>query len=151
MIRRVAAGLLLAALFAGGMRLSVLRLLLPPHRPPDAPAPPGGVDRKPLRFTNDPVSEDVLKFLERVRADTKPGERIGLLMANPHDGWSYTHWRASYVLSGRMVLTPMTLVEPETPPDVVAVWHVGWGKPGYEIVWADANSALLRQTSRRRP
>jgi hypothetical protein len=142
MMRRVAAGLLLAALFAGGVRVSVLRLLLPPHRPPDVPAPPGAIDRKPLRFANDPVSEDVQQFLGRVRADTKPGERIALLMEAPHGGWTYTHWRASYVLSGRHVLPP---VQWETPPDVVALWRTGWGAPRYEILWSDGNSAFLRR------
>lgn len=142
MMRRVAAGLLLAALFAGGVRVSVLQLLLPPHRPPDVPAPPGAIDRKPLRFANDPVSADVLQFLGRVRADTKPGERIALLMEAPHGGWTYTHWRASYVLSGRHVLPP---VQWETPPDVVALWRTGWGDPRYEILWSDGNSAFLRR------
>ena len=144
-LRRVGAALLFAALLIGGIRVPLLRLLLPPHRPPDAPAPPGGIDRQPLRFRNDPVPEDVLQFLAQVRGQTRPGERIALLMAAPHDGWSYTHWRASYVLAGRHVITPMTLVEPETPPDVVALWGVGWGHPRYEITWADAKSALLRR------
>lgn len=145
MMRRVAAGLILAALFAGGVRLSVLRLLLPPHRPPDVPAPPGAVDRRPLRFANDPLPADVLEFIERVRAQTREGERIALLMANPHDGWSYTHWRASYLLSGRTVITPMNLVEPKMPPDVVGLWGVGWGDPRFELVWVDEKSAILRR------
>ena len=145
MMRRVAAGLLLAAILAGGIRVSILGLLLPPHRPPDTPAPPGAIDRKPLRFANDPVPDDVLRFLERVREDTKERERIALLMAPPHQGWSYTHWRASYVLSGRRVLTPMTIEPPETPPDVIALWRTGWEDPRYEIVWSDADSALLRR------
>ena len=144
MIRKVAAGLLFTALFAGGIRLSLLRLLLPPHRPPDAPAPMGAVDRKPLRLTNDPLPADVAAFLERVRASTKPGERVALVMAWPHDGWSYTHWRGSYALSGRVVNAPPTPVD-EMPPDVVAAWRTGFGHPQYEIVWADANSALLRR------
>jgi hypothetical protein len=144
MIRKVAAGLILAALFAGGIRLSILRLLLPPHRPPNVPAPIGAIDRKPLRFANDPVPADVLQFLERVRTETKEGERIALKMAWPHDGWSYTHWRASYVLSGRFVVAPTLPIE-ETAPGVVALWRTGWGHPNYEIVWADDNSALLRR------
>ncbi|HEX6101315.1 MAG TPA: hypothetical protein VF432_33675 [Thermoanaerobaculia bacterium] len=142
MMRRVAAGLLLAALFAGGVRLSILRLLLPPHRPPETPAPPGAIDRKPLRFANDPVETGVLQFLGRVRADTRPGERIALMMAPPHGGWTYTHWRASYELSGRHVMPP---VQWETMPDVVALWRTGWGDPQYELVWSDADSALLRR------
>ena len=145
MIRKVAAGLLLLALFAGGVRLSILRLLLPPHRPVNDPTKIYGVDRRPLRFSDDPVPADVLQFLGRVRAETKPGERVALLMASPHDGWSYTHWRASYVLSGRHVITPMNLVEPEVPPDAVGLLGVGWGHPTYEIVWADAKSAMLRR------
>lgn len=142
MMRRVAAGLLLAAIFAGGVRLSILRLLLPPHRPPDAPAPSGAIDRKPLRFANDPVPDDVLQFLGRVRADTRPGERIALAMAPPHGGWTYTHWRASYVLSGRHVLPPVPW---DAPPDVVALWQTGWGDPRYDLMWSDANSAMLRR------
>jgi len=142
MMRKVAAGLILAAIFAGGVRVSILRLLLSPHRPPDAPAAPGAIDRKPLRFANDPVGEDVLRFLERVRADTKPGETVALMMAAPHGGWSYTHWRASYVLSGRHVLPPVPF---DAPPDVVALWQTGWGDPRYELMWSDANSALLRR------
>lgn len=144
MIRRVAAGLILAALFAGGIRLSILRLLLPPHRPPDVPAVIGAIDRKPLRFANDPLPVDVGQFLERVRAETKAGDRVALMMAWPHDGWSYTHWRASYILSGRFVVAPTLPIE-ETAPGVVALWRTGWGHPSYEIVWADENSALLRR------
>lgn len=144
MIRKVAAGLIFAALLAGGIRISVLRLLVPPHRPPDVPGPAGGVDRKPLRFTNDPLPADMRVFLERVRAETKPRERVALMMASPHDGWSYTHWRASYILSGRFVTAP-TLPIDETAPGVVALWRTGWGDPRYEIVWADENSAILRR------
>ena len=142
MIRRVAAGLLLAASFVAGVRVSILRLLLPPHRPPDTPAPPGAIDRKPLRFANDPVPDDVLRFLDRVRIGTVPGEKIALYMAPPHGGWTYTHWRASYVLSGRHVLPP---VQSEMTPDVIALWQTGWGDPRYEILWSDVNSAMLRR------
>jgi hypothetical protein len=144
MIRQVAAGLILAALFAGGIRLPILRLLLPPHRPPDVPAPIGAIDRKPLRFANDPTPADVLQFFERVRAETKEGERVALKMAWPHDGWSYAYWRASYILSGRFVVAPTLPVE-ETAPAVVALWRTGWGDPHYEIVFVDANSAILRR------
>ena len=145
MMRRVAAGLLLAAILAGGVRVSILGLLLPPHRPPDIPAPPGAIDRKPLRLANDPIPGDVLRFLERVREDTKERESIALLMAHPHEGWSYTYWRASYVLAGRRVLVPRETVPPEVAPDVVAVWQREWADPRYAIVWADANGARLRR------
>lgn len=142
MMRRVAAGLLLAAIFAGGVRVPILRLLLPPHRPPDTPAPPGAIDRKPLRFANDPVEDEVLQFLGRLRADTRPGERIALMMAAPHGGWTYTHWRASYVLSGRHVLPPVPW---SAPPDAIGLWRTGFGDPRFQLVWSDSNSALLRR------
>lgn len=144
MMRKVAAGLILAAIFAGGVRLSILRLLLPPHRPPDVPGVIGGIDRKPLRLANDSIPNDVVQFLERVRKETKPGDRVALMMAWPHDGWSYTYWRASYILSGRVVVAP-TLPVDQTAPAVVALWRTGWGHPQYEIVWADDKSALLRR------
>jgi hypothetical protein len=144
MMRRIAAGLLFAAVLAGGIRASVLRLLLPPHRPPDAPAPAGGIDRKPLRFENDPAPAELLRFFETIRANTRRGERVGLLMAAPYSGFSYVYWRANYVLAGRVILPPIDLVAPEDA-DVIAVWRSPFGDPRYEIVRADADSALLRR------
>lgn len=145
MIRRIAAGLLFAVLLAGGIRPSILRLLASPHRPPDVPAPPGAIDRKPLRFANDPVEPDVLRFFERLRSETRPGEHVALMLAPPYDGWSYAHWRGAYVLAGRHVIPPLALVAPKRPPDVVAVWKTGWGHPDYEIQWADQQAAMLRR------
>ena len=144
MIRRGAAAILFLALLVGGLRLPILRLLLPPHRPPDVPGPLGGVDRKPLRLKNDPTPPEVLAFFEEVRQRTKPGESVGLLMAWPHEGWSYTYWRGSYALAGRHVPPPMAEGQPgET--DVVAVWQKGWGHPAYDIVWQNENAAMLRR------
>lgn len=145
MIRRVAAGLLFAALLAGGIRPSLLRLLLPPHRPPEAPAPPGAVDRRPLRFANDPTPPEIARFFEDVRAQTRPGEKIGLLMAPPNESFGYTYWRASYALSGRPVLLPITLAYP-TDADVIALWEAGWGAADFELAWTgERNGALLRR------
>lgn len=144
MMRTIAAGLLFAALLAAGFRVSIVRLLLPPHRPPSVPGPVDGVDRKPLRFRNDPVPAEVLQFFETVRAQTKRGERVGILMAAPYSGFSYAYWRGSYVLAGRTVLVPMDMVAPEDA-DVVALWKSGWGDPRYDLVWSDASSAILRR------
>ena|SRR5687768_6353935 len=145
MIRRVAAGLLFAALLAGGLRPSLLRLLLPPHRPPEAPAPEGAVDRRPLRFTNDPTPPEVAQFFEELRAHTKPGEKVGLLMSPPNEGFGYTYWRASYALTGRPMLLPVSLVYPHDA-DVIALWEAGWGSPNYELAWlGERNGALLRR------
>ena len=59
-------------------------------------------------------------FLQRVRSQSKPGDSIALVFAPPHDGWSYTYWRANYELSGRTVRLPG-----ETDGNVVAYWPAG--------------------------
>lgn len=145
MIRRVAAGLLFAAILAGGMRASMFRLLLPPHRPPDVPGPIGGVDRAPLRLRNDPTPPELLQFFAELRAQTRPGERIGIMFGAHHAGFSYTYWRARYFLTGRTVLLPMDIIAPETAPDVVAIWDTGWGDPRFELVWTGSHGAIARK------
>jgi hypothetical protein len=144
MMRRVVAGLLFAAILAGGMRASILRLLLPPHRPPDVPGPIGGVDREPLRLKNDPTPPELLQFAEEVRSRTRKGERVGLMFGAPHHGFSYTYWRARYLLAGRTVLPPMDIVAPEDA-DVLALWRTGYGDPRYDVIFADGNSAIARR------
>ena len=145
MIRRVAAGLLFAAILAGGTRASMLRLLLPPHRPPDVPGNLAGVDRAPLRLKNDPTPPDLQQFLQQLRARTREGERIGFIFSWPHGGFSYTYWRARYVLTGRTVLLPMDIIAPDQAPDVVAIWSTGWGDPRYELVWVEGHGAMARK------
>jgi len=144
MIRKVAAGLLFAMLLAGGVRVSILRLLLPPHRPPEVPGPIGGVDRAPLRLKNDPTPSEILRFVDEVRAQTRKGERVGLLFGEPHQGFSYTYWRTRYLLGGRTVLLPMDIVAPENA-DVFAIWRTGYGDPRYDVVFSDSNSAIARR------
>lgn len=144
MIRRVVAGVLFAALIAGGIRASMLRLLLPPHRPPDVPGPLDGVDRKPLRFRNDPTDQELLRFIAVLRTQTKRGDRVGLFMAGRHASFSYMYWRAAYELPGRTVLPPMNLLAPENA-DVVALWEEGWGDPRFDLVYAEGKGAILRR------
>jgi len=142
--RRVVAGLLFAALVASGVRGSILRLLFPPHRPPDVPGPVDGVDRRPLRFRNDPTPADLQRFLEDVRGSTLKGERIAFAAGPGHDGFSYTYWRASYVLSGRVVLLPVSLVAPDAP-DVIAIWNAQYEDPRFEVLWQEGHGALARR------
>ena len=123
MRRRVAAGLLFAALVAAGIRPSLLRLLLPPHRPPAQPAPPVALDRWPLRWKQPYVAEDMERFLEQARAQTRPGERLGLQFEPPYHGFGYAHWRASYALTGRYVLIPDSVVKWKKQPDAVLMWN----------------------------
>ena len=142
--RRVAAGLLFAVLVASGIRGSILRLLLPPHRPPDVPGHADGVDRRPLRFRNDPTPADVQRFLNDVRASTVRGERIAFAAGPGHDGFSYTYWRASYTWSGRELLLPVAYVAPERA-DVIAIWNMPYDDPRYEVIWREGSGALARR------
>jgi hypothetical protein len=123
MMRRVAAGLLFAALVAGGVRPALLRLLLPPFQPPPQPAPDRGLDRAPLRWKRPFVRPDMEQFLEQARAQTRPGERLGLQFERPYEGFGYAHWRASYALTGRYVLIPDYIVPRTTQPDAVLMWN----------------------------
>lgn len=142
MIRRVAAALLFAALLATGARLPILRLLLPPHHPADAPAPPGALHRWPLRWMNDPTPPELVRFFAGIRAQTRPGERIALIMGPPYDNMGYTYWRASYELTGRPLLTPIAAPD---EADAIAVWDKMYGHPSFGLVWLDGKGALLRR------
>lgn len=144
MTGRIAAGLLYAALLAAGARLPILRLLLPPHRPPDAATHPAALQRQPLRFTNDPTPPEMQRFFDGIRANTRPGERIVLLMAPPFDGMGYAFWRASYTLAGR----PVTLPDPAAGPkdaEVMAIWATYYGHPDYALAWLEGKGAILRR------
>lgn len=143
MMVRIAAGLLFAALLAAGARPSILRLLLPPHRPPAAPAPERALHRWPLRYTNDPSSPEVVRFFTWVRANTVPGERIALVLAPPFDGPGYAYWRASYELTGRVVLPAVFDL---ADADTIAVWKTFYGDPRFALAGLDGHGgALLRR------
>lgn len=144
MIRRVAAALLFAALLAAGARLPLLRLLLPPHRPADAPAPYGALHRWPLRWMNDPTPPELLHFFQSIRAQTKPDERIALVLAPPYDGMGYMYWRASYELTGRPILLPVTIVPPDAA-GAIAVWDTAYDHPRFEQKWVGGKGVLLRR------
>lgn len=143
MMGRIAAGLLFAALLAAGARPSILRLLLPPHRPPDVRAPERALHRWPLRYTNDPSPPEVVRFFTWVRANTAPGERIALVLAPPLEGAGYAYWRASYELTGRMVLRPVADL---ADADAIAVWKTSYGDPRFALAGLDGHGgALLRR------
>ena len=144
MARRAVAGLLFAALLATGVRPSLLRLLAPPHRPPDVPGSVSGIDRRPLRLANDPMPASLDSFLSELRVRTTPGERIGLQLGWPADGFSYGYWRAHYMLAGRTVLPPMNVVAPEDAT-VIAVWKSGYGDPRYDLVFVGHDGAIARR------
>jgi len=118
-MKRIVATALFALLFVGGFRPMFLRLIVS-RRSLHQPGPENGLDRRPLREREDPTSPDLRAFVDRVRSQTHPGDSIALVFAPPHDGWSYSYWRANYVLSGRTVKLPG-----DTDANVIASWPPG--------------------------
>ena len=90
-------------------------------------------------------------FLEGVRAHTKPGDSIALLVPAMHwdDGYSYAYYRASYFLAGREVLP---LVDRADVPQranfarakYVAVWRRNV-QPPMRAVWSGDGGTLLER------
>src|SRR5258708_39215299 len=79
-------------------------------------------------------------FLEGVRAHTKPGDRIAVVVPNMRwdDGYSYAYYRASYFLAGREVLplryrTDAPIPENLAKTEYLAVWNTP--APPVHVVW----------------
>ncbi len=142
--RNIVAAVLFILLIAGAFRPELLRLLLPPHRMPYAEGPVSGLDRKPLRLRNDGTPDELRVFLNMARTQIRPGHTVSLVLAPPHDGFSYTYWRANYELSGRPVLMPPNVVDPATAEYVVA-WQSEWSAPAFETVWAGFGGKVLKR------
>jgi uncharacterized membrane protein len=88
------------------------------------------------------------QFLEGVRAHTKPGDRIAVMVTPMrwNAGYSYAYYRGSYLLAGREVI-PL-IYENETPipsnlerAGYVAAWHAP-APPG-RVVWEGSGGVLL--------
>jgi hypothetical protein len=89
-------------------------------------------------------------FLEGVRAHTKPGDTIAVIVpAMTWDGgYSYAYYRASYFLTGREVLPLVTpgnvrLQQNFRAAKYIAVFGVGLRSPA-DVVWRGGRGALLR-------
>jgi hypothetical protein len=90
-------------------------------------------------------------FIAGVRAQTRPGDKIALIVPPRHwnEGYSYAFYRASYLLAGRQVVP---LVQPD---DRMAMGNLGaatylaaWRMPpiaGHPIVWQGHGGVLVRR------
>jgi hypothetical protein len=90
------------------------------------------------------------RFLEGVRAHTKPGDSITVIVPAMgwDDGYSYAYYRASYFLTGREVLPLVTPENGRLPENLraakyVAAFGVRLRAPA-EVVWAGEGGALVR-------
>jgi len=140
MIRRAAAATLFVAIVAAGVEPILLSL---PIR-----------DRQPLiaQYATmlDQSSPGYVDFLESVRAHTKNGDTIALVVPQRRweFGYSYAYYRASYVLAGRTVL-PLVWHRNEllaanfAAAQYVAAWRVN-APPG-AVVFREKNGSLVKR------
>ena len=112
------------------------------------------VDRRPLSRAMatypDRQWPQYPRFLEAVRAHTKPGDTIAVIV--PAMGWdegySYAYYRASYFLAGREVLPLVTPENGRVPQNLraakyIAAFGVTLRVPA-DVVWQGERGALLR-------
>jgi len=99
-----------------------------------------------------PVWNQYVQFLRDVRAHTRGGERIAILVPPRHwdAGYCYAYYRASYILAGREVLPLVDAhdgVHPENlrAADLVAVWRTPLPRTHRTLVWAGDGGALVRR------
>jgi len=138
--RRALAFLCLVVIVAASVEYRLLRILF--------------IDRAPLseafeRSADTGWYPDFPTFIRGVRAHTKSGDTIAIIVPTPKwdGGYAYAFYRASYLLAGREVL-PLV-----TPKDVVvmenfhraryaAFWRV---RPpaGAHVVWQGSGGALI--------
>jgi hypothetical protein len=139
-VRRALTVLCLAAIAAIGIASRLLQLPFV-DRKPIARALDGFYDRKWPQYPH---------FLDGIRAHTRPGDTIAVLVPAMgwEDGYSYAFYRASYSLTGREVIP---LVSPENvalPANLraaryVAAFGVRLRMPA-DVVWQGDSGALLR-------
>lgn len=98
----------------------------------------------------DPVWLEYVQFLRDVRARTRGGERIALVVPVREwdKGYCYAYYRASYFLSGREVLplvdsSDRLHLENLRRADVVAAWRAAAPPTHRTVVWRGDGGALV--------
>ena len=94
---------------------------------------------------------DYPRFLEEVRAHTRRGQSIALLVPTMQwqRGYFYAYYRASYFLAGREVL-PLVLENDRPVPENLhrAQYLAIWSRPapaGARVVFAEYGGTLVRR------
>ena len=92
------------------------------------------------------------RFLEGVRAHTKAGDRIAVIVPGMRwdEGYSYAYYRASYFLAGRDVLPLITAdgkahMENFYGAQYVVVWHRPVHPRMGRVVWEGEGGALVKR------
>jgi hypothetical protein len=90
-------------------------------------------------------------FLEQVRARTKPGESVALVIPAMRwdGGYSYAYYRASYFLAGREVLPLVDRDDVPQPGNFARAKYVAaWRRdvqPPMRVVWSGDGGTLLER------
>jgi hypothetical protein len=92
------------------------------------------------------------QFLRGVRAHTRAGERVAVLVPTLDwdNGYAYAYYRASYFLAGREVLPladAMYRVHPENlrRADLLAVWRAPVPPTHQKVIWQGDGGVLVRR------
>jgi hypothetical protein len=112
------------------------------------------VDRKPLALAVDGLYDrqwpQYPRFLAGVRAHTKPGDTIAVVVPAMawDDGYSYAYYRASYYLTGREVLPLVTPENGRLPQNFraakyIAAFGVRLRVPA-DVIWQGNQGALVK-------
>ena len=91
-------------------------------------------------------------FLDGVRAHTRAGESVAVLVPTVHweGGYSYAYYRASYVLAGREVLPLFDDADRFHPEnlrraELVAIWGAPVPPTHRKFVWQGYGGLLVRR------
>ena len=92
------------------------------------------------------------RFLEGVRAHTRPGDSIAIIVPSMKwdSGYAYAFYRASYFLSGREVLPlsdPHDRLHPENfrAATYIAAWHTPLPQGAHTVMWSGEGGVLLKR------
>lgn len=90
-------------------------------------------------------------FLSSVRARTRPGDRIAIvILSTDWEPYSYVYFRAVYQLSGRRVIPVVddrSVVHPERLREAtyVAAWGARFRSDEFTTVWSGDGGSLARR------
>jgi hypothetical protein len=139
-LRRVLTAICLAAIVVTGVAARLFQL----------PFIDRGPSQRAMARFPDRVWPDYPLFLEGVRAHTKPGDTIAIIVPTMtwDGGYLYGYYRACYFLTGREVLPLMRPDNTRLPQNFrgakyIAVFGVGLRAPA-DVVWRSGRGALLR-------
>lgn len=98
------------------------------------------------------------RFMTGVRARTKEGDRIAIIVPAPawESGYQYGFTRSTYLLAGRTTVPLMGSDDRRIPQNVrlatyVACWHAAPRIDGFTAVWRSEDGVLLQRADTLSP